>query len=186
MTSQMSRRQFVTTAAAATAGAFALGAGILSGDAHAAGAPKGSYATLTSPTLGTVYVFQGTLSSNQYLVKTSGVNVRGAMHDPNTADLGALGVAVVAGHRTTWPRPFLNLDRMTVGEIITTVGPNGTVKYKVVEVRVLPDTEASYIEVTEQKVAYGSDTRLNLYACSRSNGRPTSTKYRIVVSAVKV
>lgn len=144
--------------------------------------------TLSSPVLGKpIAVYEGAATTKPSLITTASLDVPGAVHIPQTAQPGTLGVAVIAAHRTTWPRPFYRLDRFAVGDRITYTGSDGTVTvYAVVETKVMRNDAAAFADVMNNEVRYGSDTRLTLYACSRANGRPTSTLYRLVVSAVKL
>ena len=144
--------------------------------------------TLTSTVLGKpIAVFEAVPTAKATLITSASLDVPGAVHIPQTARPGTLGVAVIAAHRTTWPRPFYRLDKFTGGDRITYTSADGTVTvYAVVETKVMRNDDAAFAEVMNNEVRFGSDTRLTLYACSRANGRPTSTVYRLVVSAVKV
>lgn len=59
---------------------------------------------------------------------TSGVG-----HMPDTALPGQPGNAVISGHRTTYGAPFLHLDRVVAGDLITVETATGTHVYQVVE-----------------------------------------------------
>ena len=144
--------------------------------------------TLSSPVLGKpIAVYEGVPTTKPTLITSASLDVPGAVHIPQTAQPGTLGVAVVAAHRTTWPRPFYRLDKFVVGDRITYTGSDGTITvYAVVDTKVMRNDAAAFADVMNNEVRFGSDTRLTLYACSRANGRPTSTLYRLVVSAVKI
>ncbi|MGH2829660.1 MAG: sortase, partial [Actinomycetota bacterium] len=57
---------------------------------------------------------------------------------PQSAKIGADGSTAIAGHRTGWGSPFLNVDRLRVGDAITVQVPSGTVyRYRVSGTRVV-------------------------------------------------
>jgi sortase A len=55
----------------------------------------------------------------------------GAGHYPNTPLPGEEGNVAIAGHRTTYGKPFANLDHLTVGDQIVLETPIGRHVYKV-------------------------------------------------------
>jgi sortase A len=55
----------------------------------------------------------------------------GAGHYPNTPLPGEEGNVAVAGHRTTYGKPFANLDRLAVGDQIVLETPIGRHVYRV-------------------------------------------------------
>jgi sortase A len=55
----------------------------------------------------------------------------GAGHYPNTPLPGEEGNVAIAGHRTTYGKPFANLDRLAVGDEILLETPIGRHVYKV-------------------------------------------------------
>ncbi|MGH9008859.1 MAG: class E sortase [Acidimicrobiia bacterium] len=55
----------------------------------------------------------------------------GAGHYPNTPLPGEEGNVAIAGHRTTYGKPFANLDRLAVGEDIVLETPVGRHVYRV-------------------------------------------------------
>jgi sortase A len=66
----------------------------------------------------------------------------GAGHYPNTPLPGEPGNVAIAGHRTTYGKPFANLDRMKVGDEIILDTPIGRHVYKVSEQPfVVPNTD---------------------------------------------
>src|SRR5438045_5261738 len=56
----------------------------------------------------------------------------GAGHYPNTPLPGEEGNVAIAGHRTTYGKPFANLDRLAVGEDIVLETPIGRHVYRVI------------------------------------------------------
>jgi LPXTG-site transpeptidase (sortase) family protein len=176
----------VLTLTATLTGIGARSAGV----AEAIGSGQGvvPLGTISSPALGQpIPVFEGVPADTAMLIKPSSLNVPGAVHLPQSVLPGGLGVAVVAAHRTTWPRPFYNLEKLAVGERLTYTAASGRqTTYQIVETAVLPNNAAAFSRVMNNEVRYGSDSRLTLYACSRANGRPTSGTYRLVVFAINV
>jgi sortase A len=61
----------------------------------------------------------------------------GAGHMPETALPGQPGNAVISGHRTTYGAPFLHLDRLSAGDMISVDTATGTHVYQVVETLVV-------------------------------------------------
>jgi sortase A len=56
----------------------------------------------------------------------------GAGHYPNTPLPGEAGNVAIAGHRTTYGKPFANLDRLTIGDQVVLETPLGRHVYKVI------------------------------------------------------
>lgn len=65
----------------------------------------------------------------------------GAGHMTGTAIPGQPGNAVISGHRTTHGAPFLHLDRVVAGDVITVQTATGTHIYEVVEKIVVDPSE---------------------------------------------
>lgn len=65
----------------------------------------------------------------------------GAGHMPGTALPGQPGNAVISGHRTTFGAPFMHLDRVEAGDLITVASPAGVHTYQVVETRIVTPDE---------------------------------------------
>lgn len=80
----------------------------------------------------------------------------------------------IAGHRTTHSRPFYNLDKLNNGDKIFVKVNGNAYRYTVIRKTVIP---SSY----NYKSRLGD--RLLLTACARSDGSPTSAKFRIAVFA---
>ena len=181
-----SRREFLGKGLAAVGAAVAVAVGGFDGPSEAAARrPIGGF---VSPTLGHHLVYEGIADPKQPgHMSAIAANVRGVVHELGTAT-GGLGVTTLAGHRTSWSRPFRNIHRLPVGEVVRfdNYVDNDQTSYRVVEIKFPLDPVAAYQEVCGNTVAYGSDTRLNLYACSRRNGQPTSTVYRIAAFCVAV
>ena len=97
----------------------------------------------------------------------------GVAHWSGTAGPGETGNVVLAGHRTTKTKPFLNLDRLNSGDLIyVTDGSRFELIYKVSStIIVVP--EALWITYNSSKPT------LTMFACHPKR----SAKYRIVVRA---
>jgi sortase A len=74
-----------------------------------------------------------TLKVDTVVVEGTGASAlrAGAGHYPNTPLPGEEGNVAIAGHRTTYGKPFANLDRLTVGEDIVLETPVGRHVYRV-------------------------------------------------------
>ena len=76
----------------------------------------------------------------------------GAGHYPNTPLPGEDGNVAIAGHRTTYGKPFANLDRLNVGEEIVLETPIGRHVYKITrEPFVVSNTDFTVIAQTPGK-----------------------------------
>jgi sortase A len=75
-----------------------------------------------------------TLKVDTVVVEGTGASAlrAGAGHYPNTPLPGEDGNVAIAGHRTTYGKPFANLDRLTVGEDIVLETPIGRHVYRVI------------------------------------------------------
>ncbi len=97
----------------------------------------------------------------------------GAGHYPNTPLPGEEGNVAIAGHRTTYGKPFANVDRLKTGDEIILETPIGKHVYKVSrDPFVVPNTEWSVISQTPGH-------SLTLTSCHPKG----SAKERIVVKA---
>lgn len=106
---------------------------------------------------------------------------RGPGHWPGTPLPGQPGNAVLSGHRTTFTKPFADLDRFEPGDEITVgIGELPGVVFQVVETRLVP--EAEYVEVVLAQPADPEARRLTLFACHPEGSR----SHRIVVVAEAV
>jgi sortase A len=65
---------------------------------------------------------------------------KGPTHYPDSADpWDGTGQVAIAGHRTTYLHPFLNLDRVDVGDRIDLITKHGTYRYEVDRRYILPE-----------------------------------------------
>jgi len=115
---------------------------------------------------------------------TYGIGVHDAVleegpgHWPDTALPGQAGNGVLSGHRTTWTRPFGDLDRLVPGDVVTaSVGPQPGVDYRVTGVQIVP--EAEYVDVVLRQPDDPTARQLTLFACHPKGSRT----HRIVVTA---
>jgi sortase A len=100
----------------------------------------------------------------------------GAGHYVNTPLPGETGNVAIAGHRTTYGKPFADLDRLKPGDEVILETPIGTHTYKV-------SREPFVVENTDWSVISQSATpTLTLTACHPKG----SAKQRIVVKAEMV
>ncbi len=72
----------------------------------------------------------------------------GPGHMPRTSLPGQPGNVVISGHRTTYGRPFFDLDLLAVGDTVEVENQSGTHRYQVREILVVAPTE---VWVTHQK-----------------------------------
>ena len=94
----------------------------------------------------------------------------GPGHYPDSADpWDGTGQVAIAGHRTTYLHPFLNLDRVDVGDRIDLITKHGTYRYEVDRLYVLPeagsgaaivDTKRPTLVLTTCHPKYSSRERL--------------------------
>jgi sortase A len=97
----------------------------------------------------------------------------GAGHYPNTPLPGEEGNVAIAGHRTTYGKPFANLDRLKVGEDIVLETPIGQHVYRVIrEPFVVSNNDFTVIAQTPGKT-------LTLTTCHPKG----SARQRLVVRA---
>ncbi len=98
---------------------------------------------------------------------------RGVAHWVGTAIAGGVGNMVLAGHRTTYTAPFLDLDRLRAGDEIYVTGLDGRrVTYRVRQTMIVEPTEVWIADPTTVPT-------LTLFACHPKG----SLRYRIVVRA---
>ncbi|MCL1592720.1 MAG: class E sortase [Actinomycetia bacterium] len=98
---------------------------------------------------------------------------KGVAHWAGTSEPGGEGNMVLAGHRTTYTRPFYNLDRLDPGNMIYVTGANGfDVMYRVNETFIV---EPEDLWITYER----GKSMMTMFACHPKG----STRYRIVVTA---
>jgi LPXTG-site transpeptidase (sortase) family protein len=93
-------------------------------------------------------------------------------HYINTAGLGTAGNAAIAGHRTTWGRPFRYLDHLVVNDPIIVTTTQGRFLYRVIDKRVVSPSDLSVLNPSATPI-------LTLTTCNP----PYSAVTRLVVVA---
>ncbi|MBW3562542.1 MAG: class E sortase [Actinobacteria bacterium] len=112
----------------------------------------------------------------------------GAGHYPNTPLPGQDGNVAIAGHRTTYGRPFNQMDRVPNGAKVWLITPVGEYEYEVVSppegYRALNGNDASFVTNPKdwQIIAPTSDPSLTLTSCHPKG----SAAQRIVLRAERV
>jgi sortase A len=97
---------------------------------------------------------------------------RGPGHYPGTSLPGNPGNAAIAGHRTTYLKPFYNLDQLAPGDPIYVTTLQGRFQYKVVDtlvvspddVAVLNPTASPILTLTTCNPRYSAETRMVVQA----------------------
>jgi sortase A len=97
---------------------------------------------------------------------------KGPGHYPQTPLPGEAGNAAIAGHRTTYGAPFLDIDNLKPGDEIDTTTYAGRFVYRVTGTVVVSPSDVSVLENT-------LDDRLTLTSCDPKY----SAKNRIIVTA---
>jgi len=118
------------------------------------------------------------LEVNTIVVEGTGASAlrAGAGHYPNTPLPGEEGNVAIAGHRTTYGKPFADIDRLKPGDEIVLETPIGTHTYKVSKAPyVVANTEWSVISQTPGH-------SLTLTSCHPKG----SARQRIIVKAEMV
>jgi sortase A len=111
---------------------------------------------------------------NEIVVAGVGVDdlKKGPGHYSQTPLPGEPGNAAIAGHRTTYGAPFLDIDNLQPGDQIVATTYAGRFVYQVTGTVVVPPSETSVLDNTP-------DDRLTLTSCDPKY----SAKNRIIVSA---
>lgn len=102
----------------------------------------------------------------------------GPGHVPETAAIGAIGNAVIAGHRSyTYGHDFNRLGEMAVGDIIGYQSKDGTVmRFEVFEItEIEPDDQSAFIQPEDESI-------ITLYTCTPIR---TAT-HRLLVKTTKI
>lgn len=126
----------------------------------------------TLVTVGRISIPRLKVSSTIYKGVTDLQFDRGVGYWPGTGILGGKGNVVIGGHRTSNPKPFYNIQKMKVGDLITVSRPGKSFKYRVQRVMVVKPTDMWIVNPTPQPV-------LTLFTCHPLG----STSQRYVVRA---
>jgi len=90
------------------------------------------------------------------------------------------GNVMAFGHRTTGSAPFRYLNLLKAGDTFSLVGADGHYyNYRVVHIGV---TSPSYTAIANIAAYMKAPVTAQLVACSKPDGTPTSTSYRVVVT----
>jgi sortase A len=120
--------------------------------------PDDPYAATPQVVLGHVSIPKlGVEADLQEGVTLTAIN-RGPGHWPGTPGPGGLGNMVVAGHRTTYSKPFNRLDELVAGDRVIFTTDHGTSTYEVRGTIVVP---AANIGIAAQSHAHTA----TLFAC---------------------
>lgn len=120
--------------------------------------PTNPYEATPEVVLGTIEIPKlGVAENLQQGMTLTAIN-RGPGHWPGTAEPGHLGNMVIAGHRTTYSRPFADLDQLVAGDQVIVTTPEGTFTYEVRGVIIVPE---SHIGIAAQSDAHTA----TLFAC---------------------
>jgi LPXTG-site transpeptidase (sortase) family protein len=131
--------------------------------------PENPYEATPQVVLGTIEIPKiGLVDQLQRGVTLTAIN-RGPGWWPGTALPGELGNAVVAGHRTTYGRPFYRLNELEPGDQVIFTTDAGRFVYEVRGVIVVPE---EWIDIAAQSYAHTA----TLFACHP----PGSARERIV------
>jgi len=96
----------------------------------------------------------------------------GPGHYIGTAMPGEAGNVAIAGHRTTWGRPFRNLDKLHKGDQIFITTPRAAIMYRVVWIKIVSPNDTGVVAPT-------TTPSLTLTTCNP----PYSAASRLVVRA---
>lgn len=136
--------------------------------------PGEAYAAIVIPSIDVDFVVvEGPDASYRSYEWTAALK-KGPAHYPDSADpWDGTGRVGIAGHRTTYLHPFLNLDRVRPGDRIRLVTKHGSFRYVVDQVFTLPEAGSGVaLEQTEEPT-------LVLTTCNPKY----SSRERLIVSA---
>jgi LPXTG-site transpeptidase (sortase) family protein len=126
-------------------------------------------------TLGTVRIPRIDVNKPVYSgTSTKVLNKGGFGHWVSSARPGAYGHSILFAHRTSAGGPLRKAHLLKVGDVIIAGGVTYRVRAK----------EIVRSNARRQALNYGSSgRRLSLITCTKPNGLPTSTKYRLIIRA---
>ena len=103
---------------------------------------------------------------------------KGPGHWPGTPLPGAPGNSVLSGHRTTYTKPFADLDLLDRGDrVVTTLGGKHRTTYRVTKTTVVP--ESKYVKFVLRQPQARRARMITMFACTPKGYRT----HRIVVQA---
>ncbi len=131
--------------------------------------PENPHADTAQNVIGTLEIARINISADiQEGITLTAIN-RGPGHWPGTAMPGELGNVVIAGHRTTYSKPFNRLNELEPGDLVTMTTPDGIFTYRVRGIVIVP---GDAIDIAQQSYAHTA----TLFACHP----PGSARERIV------
>jgi len=98
----------------------------------------------------------------------------GPGHWPGTPGFGEPGNTVISGHRSTETRPFLYLDRLTKGDVITITRGDDRFRYAVDFVTIIP--QRGYVRYVTKQPTNPRARTVTLFACN-----PLTAHYQRIV-----
>lgn len=137
--------------------------------------PEDPYADVEVPEIGAIEIPAIGLSHPVFEGVTLTAINRGPSHWPGAALPGRRGNSVFPGHRTTYSRPFHDLDRLAPGDQVVFRTPDGVHTYEVSETIIVDPTEMWVVDQTDEST-------FTLIACHPKG----SAAQRIVVKGTLV
>jgi LPXTG-site transpeptidase (sortase) family protein len=109
--------------------------------------PGDAYAAIVIPSIDIDFIVVEGPEDVPYLsYEWTTVLKKGPAHYPDSADpWNGTGRVGIAGHRTTYLHPFLNLDRVRTGDTIELITKHGTYVYEVDQNRVVPEAGSGVV-----------------------------------------
>lgn len=126
-------------------------------------------------TVGRISIPRLKVSSAIYKGVTDRQFDKGVGYWPGTALPGKAGNMVIGGHRTSGRRPFYDIEKMQIGDIITVSRPGQSFSYRVSRTMVVRPTDVWIVNPTPKAT-------LTLFTCHPRG----STSRRYVVRAVLI
>lgn len=131
--------------------------------------------TKTYKKIGTLFISKLNVESPIYMGITDDVFDQGVGQWPGSAKPGKAGNVVLGAHRTSWPRPFGNIDKLRRGDIVSIAVRTKTYKYIVTGHSIVKPTSLWITNPTRSAT-------LTLFSCHPKG----SVKSRYVIHAVLV
>lgn len=134
-----------------------------------------AYALIRIPRFGAKYVkpvYEGT---------TRDVLMRGVGHYVKTQQVGEVGNFAMAGHRTTYGKPFNQVDKLKSGDVVLVETKQTYFVYRVTESSIVPPTQTSVLlPVPNEPKAKPTEASLTMTSCHPE----FSARERYIVHAV--
>ena len=131
--------------------------------------PPDAYAETPERSIGSIVIPRLGVDETLHVGMTLTALNRGPSQWPGTALPGQIGNVVVGGHRTTYGRPFRNLDQLVAGDLVLYRTPAGEFSYAVRNIEVVSPDQ---LTIADQTASFTS----TLFACHP----PGSAEFRIV------